>query len=168
MGYPLKVTPVFATIQALLRLQKNYSPKGFLFQDIMSVFKDPLLNQLINKESDILNEFKGHAYDRISEEEFLSDAMMSKIFTLISNPLSLLSYIQDIILLLSKLLQSKPNQSVDVSINLECLLSSYTAVNVIKNQLEKRNSALIKVSIQPTARCEQACQAGKLRLFPIP
>jgi CRISPR/Cas system-associated exonuclease Cas4 (RecB family) len=138
MGFPLKVTPVYTTIQSILKLQKNYSSRGFLYQDVMEIADDALLKPIVGKSIlQCLDGFVGHAYDGIDETRISSDAVTTLLFKPINNGTKLLQYIQTIIVAISKQIQEQGNNSVGETITLECLYTTYTTINTIVDLLEK-------------------------------
>lgn len=138
MGFPIKVTPVYTTIQTLLKLQRNYSKRGFLYQDVVEVANDSLLQSLIGvsiKKS--LGGFVGHAYDGIEVSQLATDETISYVFTPIVSGKSLLEYLQKIIISISKQIQEREIDSVGDTIILECLYTTYTSINTIIELLSK-------------------------------
>ena len=138
MGFPIKVTPVYTTLQTLLKLQRNYLKRGFLYQDVIEVANDSLLHSLIGdsvKKS--LGGFVGHAYDGIEVTQLASDETIQNIFTPIASGKMLLEYLQKIIVTISKQIQERETDSVGDTITLECLFTTYTSINTIIELLGK-------------------------------
>jgi len=148
MGFPLKVTAVYTTILSLLKLQRNYSARGFLYQDVIEISDDSLLQPILGKAIKVsLNGFVGHAYDGIEPSQLANDNLLQQMFIQITSGATLLEYIKNIVVLISKNIQEKVNSTVSDIIILECLYATYTSINTIIELLSKVGIDELSMSI---------------------
>jgi len=138
MGFPLKVTAVYTTILSILKLQRNYSARGFLYQDVIEISDDSLLQPIVGIAiKECLNGFVGHAYDGIEPSQFEGNEQLKQLFVPIKTGTSFLEYFKNIIVQISKNIQEREDSKVSDTIVLECLYTSYTSINTIIDLLQK-------------------------------
>ena len=148
MGFPLKVTPVYTSIFSLLKLHRNYSARGFLYQDIIEISNDSLLKPIVgNLIKSSLDGFVGHAYDGIEPSQMTKNELLKQLFTPITRGISLLEFIKSEIVQISKNIQERNIASVGDTIILECLFATYTSLNTIIELMNKVGIDDLKISV---------------------
>jgi CRISPR/Cas system-associated exonuclease Cas4 (RecB family) len=102
MGYPLKQTVVYDLVKHLLDLQKNAVVRDkfvyFSYRDVMTILKHSLISGLQgSSDKDLITEITKSNLVWIPSEFFSSSVEFSRLFQKLTDPVSLSSYLKDIL-----------------------------------------------------------------------
>lgn len=106
MGYPLKMTGVYALVKHIMNLQRNSTIENgtvfFNYREVIDVLRHRLTGFLLNEnDSDILNEITEKNLVRIPQNYLCRSENLRKIFRKDSDPAQLSNHLRDILVSVS-------------------------------------------------------------------
>lgn len=138
MGYPLRETPVYSLIQALLELQLRGKAQsgGWRYKQVSAILKHPYIRRMTNGEANkTLTELTASNTIFPTDEAFKSNPLLASIFTKKSgNELTL--YLAEILSHASVGIGVENSSDFDTQLYKESTFAAYTAINRIHNQQE--------------------------------
>ncbi len=166
MGFPITVTPVFATIQNLLKLHRNVKKNGFLYVDVVDVLNDTLIKEIIEEiPLDRIHSTAKHKYDAISPDLFSDISVLAALFCGLTSGINVLDYLKKIIVLIAETYKKKTDNAIITSITQECLYAVYTTINSIETMLKDLDQdlelSLVAAVFLKALRSQKVALAGE-------
>jgi len=143
MGYPLKITPTYSFINAILELQKAEKNGRFYYKTVLEVIGHQFIANRFAEDAQKIREritsYKAFflAPKDLQEENELFSALFS-----IPNNEQLTEYVQTIIALVAQYFKENETNSSAHLLELESMFKSYTELNRISDILKEEHSAI--------------------------
>lgn len=144
MGFPVSLTPVYSFVEALLKMQLNFSRKknqgGFYYKDILSVLNHQYIKAFYGRDTGKLIE----AINRnnrifLKEEEFAGDPFLSSLFKRIPESRKMTIWLTGI---LNDIMDIFPDGNSDFSLEKEYIYHIRTRLIKLKNLLDEQETEL--------------------------
>lgn len=144
MGVPLRVTPVYSLLDALLELQKSYDTdtNSFHYKPVTNLLRHPYVRGLNPALTyNVLQEIEKNSKSYVSEAELQEDKQLAAIFKCASSGTGLGKYLLDVLELVNKHLRNE--QTAQHTLEEEYISRTRTQ---LENMLQTAEEAAIELS----------------------